>query len=619
MAMKEMLISVIVPTRNSAQTIGLCLASVKNQTYKNIEMIVVDNNSTDGTKEIARKYTEKVFNKGPERTSQRNFGIKVAKGDFILSLDSDQELPGNMIGELAKLGRDYDAVLIEDYGIGTTFWSKAHAFEKAIHFNDREVTAPRFINRKKLIEIGCFDENLVLNEDLDLHIRMKQQGFRVGHVPLLINHYEGGSLLEHYRKSFYYGTTAEAFFKKNPKRGMKIYILYHPLVYLKNWKYFLKHPIYGSASIVRKIATYIAAAHGIAYNRMQKNLKLQIMRSIANSDVSYMILYVTSKCNSKCLHCFYWRELNKKKNELTLDEIEKLSKGFKNLLYLNLTGGEPFLREDIDKIVYYFYRNSKSKFVNISTNGILSDVIREKVKEILNSCKDIHLNISVSLDAVGEKHDKIRGVKGNFEKSIKTIKYLNELKNENKNLRIIANTVFSKYNKDEVMKLHEHLLGLNVDQHRVGIVRKGGKVEEIADVSLDEFDAVVKKIDEKKIYGKDIYSRLFHVINEINREINVRTLREKRMIIPCVAGEKMIVINEEGNVYPCEILNKAFGNIRDYNYDVMKMLRSDAGKSLRSYIKKSKCYCSWGCATQNNIIFNYRNYPRIIMDFLRTK
>ena len=83
------LISVIVPTYNSAIFLDRCLESIMNQTYKNIELIVVDNNSTDNTKAIAKKYTSLVFNQGPERSAQVNYGVLQSKGSFIYKIDSD--------------------------------------------------------------------------------------------------------------------------------------------------------------------------------------------------------------------------------------------------------------------------------------------------------------------------------------------------------------------------------------------------------------------------------------------------------------------------------------------------------------------------------------------------
>src|SRR5579872_2969104 len=96
------LVSVIIPTRNSQEFLELLLKSIKNQSYRNIEVIIVDNNSSDKTKEIARKYTDLVFNKGPERSAQRNYGVSKSKGDYILFLDSDMELTKDVIKECVR-------------------------------------------------------------------------------------------------------------------------------------------------------------------------------------------------------------------------------------------------------------------------------------------------------------------------------------------------------------------------------------------------------------------------------------------------------------------------------------------------------------------------------------
>ena len=91
------LVSVIIPTKNSSQFLEECLLSIKDQTYKNIEIIVVDNNSTDNTKKIARKYTDKVFNQGPERSAQVNYAVTQAKGEYVYKVDSDFILDTNVV------------------------------------------------------------------------------------------------------------------------------------------------------------------------------------------------------------------------------------------------------------------------------------------------------------------------------------------------------------------------------------------------------------------------------------------------------------------------------------------------------------------------------------------
>jgi len=95
---KNSIVSTIITTKNEAKNTGNCLRSIKNQTYlfhrnevtlrdpeDRIEIIVVDNNSTDGTKGIAKRFTDKVYNYGPERSAQRNFGACFVRCDSYLT------------------------------------------------------------------------------------------------------------------------------------------------------------------------------------------------------------------------------------------------------------------------------------------------------------------------------------------------------------------------------------------------------------------------------------------------------------------------------------------------------------------------------------------------------
>ena len=115
-AINNPLVSVIVPTRNSEKFLGKSLESIKNQTYKNIEIIVIDNNSTDDTKKIAKKYTGKIFNKGPERSAQVNFGVNQARGKYIYKVDADFALDKKVVTQcIQKLYQGFDAVVVKDF------------------------------------------------------------------------------------------------------------------------------------------------------------------------------------------------------------------------------------------------------------------------------------------------------------------------------------------------------------------------------------------------------------------------------------------------------------------------------------------------------------------------
>src|SRR5438093_11547332 len=91
------LVSVVVPTRNSAPFLDVCLGSIRAQTYPAVELIVVDNHSSDNTLSIARRWTDRVFTQGPERSTQRNYGARQAAGEYLLFVDSDMVLSAKVV------------------------------------------------------------------------------------------------------------------------------------------------------------------------------------------------------------------------------------------------------------------------------------------------------------------------------------------------------------------------------------------------------------------------------------------------------------------------------------------------------------------------------------------
>src|SRR5436305_954553 len=97
--MNQPTVSVIVPTLNSSTVLENCLKSIHDQSYPHIELIVVDNNSKDATREIAARFTKHVYNQGPERSAQRNFGVEKATGKYVAIIDSDMELSREVIAE----------------------------------------------------------------------------------------------------------------------------------------------------------------------------------------------------------------------------------------------------------------------------------------------------------------------------------------------------------------------------------------------------------------------------------------------------------------------------------------------------------------------------------------
>ena len=112
-----------------------CLDSIVNQQYKNIEIIIVDNYSTDNTLEIARKYTNAVYTFGPERGFQINYGVKMASGKYIYRVDSDFVLePTSLAKQLVAESNNYGAIIIHNTSDPTvSFWAKVRKFERDMY------------------------------------------------------------------------------------------------------------------------------------------------------------------------------------------------------------------------------------------------------------------------------------------------------------------------------------------------------------------------------------------------------------------------------------------------------------------------------------------------------
>ncbi|MBC9224831.1 glycosyltransferase [Aeromicrobium sp. 636] len=205
--MTEPLVSVIVPTRNNRRTIEACLRSVKAQDHPHVELIVVDNHSTDGTDEIARALADVVITGGPERSAQRNRGIRAAEGVWILWLDSDMYLPPDAVSAAVRTAATTGAtgVALPERTIGQGFWTACRALERECYLDAPWLHNPRLLRRSDMVADG-FHESMSGPEDADLRFRIRQAGGTVELAPVIVDHDEGRlTLRDIWQKRYYYG------------------------------------------------------------------------------------------------------------------------------------------------------------------------------------------------------------------------------------------------------------------------------------------------------------------------------------------------------------------------------------------------------------------------------
>jgi len=248
------LVSVVVTTKNEENNLANCLQSIRNQTYPEgkIEIIVVDNYSSDKTIEIAKKFTDKVYSKGSQRSAQLNFGVQKAKGEYILYPDADMILSEKVILECVDKCQNegYIALCIPEEIFGNGFWIDVRDFERSF-YNATCIDASRFVRRDKFLEIAGFDENLDFGpDDWDFDRRVKEAG-KVGIISACLYHNEGRFNLKRYleKKGCYskaFNKYIQKWGKDDPKIKKQLGIWYRLFgVFIENgqWRKLVRHPI----------------------------------------------------------------------------------------------------------------------------------------------------------------------------------------------------------------------------------------------------------------------------------------------------------------------------------------------------------------------------------------
>lgn len=314
---------------------------------------------------------------------------------------------------------------------------------------------------------------------------------------------------------------------------------------------------------------------------------------------------LTYRCNSRCKTCNIWQ---KNTDELTLEEYKKI---FTSLgispYWITISGGEPFLRKDIVEIIQCLYEICHPKIINIPTNGILTELIVEKVKNILTLCPKTKLVINVSLDEIGERHDEIRGVKGNFDKTIKTFNNLKKLNYTN--LTVGIHTVISKFNVKRLPEIASELLSLNPDSYITEIAEKRVELDTTnSDISpsFEEYilaiDKLIKILEKYPACGLGKITQAFR-LNYYNMVKKV--LKEHRQIIPCYAGFASCQIAPDGDVWMCCIKAKPIGNLRETCYNFKKIWFSERAYEERKKIKNGECFCPLANVSYTNMLFSF--------------
>ena len=339
----------------------------------------------------------------------------------------------------------------------------------------------------------------------------------------------------------------------------------------------------------------------------------------------FLILYLTNECWMKCRHCFYneeFRSVNEiNNNNLTLDELKKLSESIDKILYISFAGGEPFIRDDIEDVIKLFTKGNKMYRYQIPTSGFRTDLILEKTIRILSGNPGIPFRVHISLDGKKEIHNKIRGQRSSFENAVETIIQLNKLKRLFSHFDTGIITTICSYNQDNMEELGELIREIHPGgEWCINIVLGEPRNPKALDVDHEKYYEAAGIIDRKirdgsyKGYSGHLTSGWLSAKNAARRKIISKILANKYKGGGCSAGSLGGVIYPDGSVFACETLNKQIGNIRDYGYDLPKLWNSVTAKRFRNWIQDTNCVCTHECSLSTNFLIQPRTWPSLFYE-----
>lgn len=587
----------------------------------------------------------------------RNRGAKIAKGDILYFLDDDclvrNNVLSNIINEFKTFG---EKVCMGGFNVGgkqniightvnllCCSQSKNYKYRYNVEYLS---SSSLCVKRSSFLEEGGFDENIGMGEDTEWSYRMRLEGYKILKTPkiiachqhsrntlrkMMMQTFEWGSktdyeilikyksLLEkdtsmEFRSKFIFRVGKTLLSLPPTTSFLLLCLMFLPLTFVytvfscARVIRFKKEIIFLSPLVfIRELSwscghlVYFFRRRRIAMHRQRKGFREILHYNLHKNKLKtplYLILFVTNNCNARCLHCFYWKRIKEEKAEMTIDEYRDISSGLGFLEKISLTGGEPFLRNDLASIAEIFYRNNHCKTIGITSNGICSDKIITETKKILSLCPKSNLGLCLGVDGLGKVHNQARGVENGFEQLIETCHRLTSLKRKHPRINLSLNFTLTDKNVDEFIPLYEFvkknlpdywpfgfsvLLPKDLDDKAIAGKPKDFNLNR---PGLAEIQRLVNMIEND--FRKEGSLDLKYYLEKSFFNHTLQIMHKNKQIIKCLAGHLCAVIDELGNVYFCEFL-KNIGNVKHKPFKDIWF--SHEAKLQRREIASGKCSC----------------------------
>lgn len=341
-------------------------------------------------------------------------------------------------------------------------------------------------------------------------------------------------------------------------------------------------------------------------NRLMHLAKNILITNLGNMRYPHRLTFIlTHKCLFKCSMCNIWKK--PAENELSLEEIEKFFEKSNRFSWINLSGGEIFLREDLSGILDIIFKHCKNLYLlDFPTNGFQTEQITCAVKKILDLRKPVKLLVTVSLDGPRDTHDRIRGISGSWDKALETFSRLRALRNnrfsvflgmtlQNANMAEFRQTFESANNKLGKIKYDDfHINLIQYSRHYYANSENAGY--EDRRILREHLGLIAKTRPAYPVNPAGFLEKRYLRLAD-------KYLREGQSPVPCQALSSSFFMDPSGNIYPCAIYDKIIGNVRDYDYNIYKLWDNASRNKTRKDIAGGDCpHCWTPCEAYQNIL-----------------
>ena len=325
-----------------------------------------------------------------------------------------------------------------------------------------------------------------------------------------------------------------------------------------------------------------------------------------------MTLYVTTKCDEKCIHCYYWDRLNPRVNrDFRLEEFERTLASMGEIYNLFIGGGEPFLRPDLAEIFLAAARRNRVANLYTPTNGQHPERVVEVLERTLSAAPEMRFHLNLSVDHVDPaEYERIRGRPGAWRRMLRTAEAIRPLRRRFPRLIVHTLTTVMRDNQADIVRIHEELKRIfEPDGASYNWCRGDPLDPGQTEVDPACYQALRERLERDwadgtlRPPGPTSYSAANHLLDQRIRESVERTAVEQRAQFSCVSGRLACVIYSTGEVVECEVKSSALGNLRDVEYDFGRLWFSDQAFEVARQAADG-CFCTHECGHYASTIYD---------------